>query len=168
MTQMVGRALRGPVVGGTDTVYMVSFVDDWDEHIAWVNPESLFEGNNEFSDDMADHIQREIRMISLSKIEEFATMLDNSIDTTALEKVPFTQRIPVGMYAFSYPEENGRDLSCQVMVYDGRADGREFTRPLFQFWCDRGVSAQGCPEADGAPVPEYLFLRRDDPALLSR
>lgn len=36
-------------------------------------------------------------MISLSKIEEFASMLDSSIDTTALEKVPFTQRIPVGM-----------------------------------------------------------------------
>ena len=122
MTQMVGRALRGPAAGGTDTAYIVSFVDDWDEHIAWVNPESLFEGNNEFSDDMADRIQREIRMISLSKIEEFATMLDNSIDTTALEKVPFTQRIPVGMYAFSYLEENGMDLSCQVMVYDSTAE----------------------------------------------
>ena len=89
MTQMVGRALRGPAAGGTDTAYIGSFVDDWDEHIAWVNPESLFEEDNEFSDDMADRIQREIRMISLSKIEEFATMLDNSIDTTALEKGSF-------------------------------------------------------------------------------
>ena len=71
---------------------------------------------------MSDRIQREIRMISLSKIEEFATMLDNSIDTTALEKVPFTQRIPVGMYTFSYLEENGMDLSCQVMVYDSTAE----------------------------------------------
>lgn len=121
MTQMVGRALRGPAAGGTDTAYIVSFVDDWDEHIAWVNPESLFDGNNEFSDDMAERIQREIRMISLSKIEEFASMLDSSIDTTALEKVPFTQRIPVGMYAFSYLEENGMDLSCQVMVYNSTA-----------------------------------------------
>ena len=34
MTQMVGRALRGPAAGGTDTAYIVSFVDDWDEHIA--------------------------------------------------------------------------------------------------------------------------------------
>ena len=87
-----------------------------------MNPESLFDGNNEFSDDMAERIQREIRMISLSKIEEFASMLDSSIDTTALEKVPFTQRIPVGMYAFSYLEENGMDLSCQVMVYNSTAE----------------------------------------------
>lgn len=121
MTQMVGRALRGPAAGGTDTAYIVSFVDGWDEHIAWVNPESLFDGNNEFSDNMVDRIQREIRMISLAKIEEFATMLDSTIDTTALEKVPFTQRIPVGMYAFSYLEEDGMDLSCQVMVYDSTA-----------------------------------------------
>ena len=121
MTQMVGRALRGPAAGGTDTAYIVSFVDGWDEHIAWVNPESLFDGNNEFSDNMVDRIQWEIRMISLAKIEEFATMLDSTIDTTALEKVPFTQRIPVGMYAFSYLEEDGMDLSCQVMVYDSTA-----------------------------------------------
>ena len=48
-------------------------------------------------------------------------MLDSSIDTTALEKVPFTQRIPIGMYAFTYLEENGMDLSCQVMIYDSTA-----------------------------------------------
>ena len=45
-------------------------------------------------------------MIAISKIEEFAAILDDSIDTTALERVPFEQRIPVGMYAFSYLEEN--------------------------------------------------------------
>lgn len=35
-----------------------------------------------------------------------------------MEKVPFVQRIPIGMYAFSYLEENGIDYSYQVMVYD--------------------------------------------------
>ena len=147
MTQMVGRALRGPAAGGTDTAYIVSFVDDWDEHIAWVNPESLFEGNNEFSDDMADRIQREIRMISLSKIEEFATMLDNSIDTTALEKVPFTQRIPVGMYAFSYLEENGMDLSCQVMVYDSTAEAyRQMMENLPALFSSFGATEEYLPK----------------------
>lgn len=120
MTQMVGRALRGQAAGGTDTAYIVSFVDDWDEHIAWVNPESLFSGENEFSDDENERIQRELRMIAVSKIEEFASILDQTIDSTALEKVPFTQRIPIGMYAFTYSEkeEEGIDISCQVMVYD--------------------------------------------------
>ena len=118
MTQMVGRALRGTAAGGTASAYIVSFIDNWNEHIAWVNPESLFEGNNEFTDSTADRAKRDLRMIAISKIEEFACVLDDAVDTTALEKVPFEQRIPLGMYAFSYLEENGMDLSYQVMVYD--------------------------------------------------
>lgn len=121
MTQMVGRALRGTSAGGTDKAYIVSFVDNWDEHIAWVNPESLFDGNNEFSDTPSAHAQRNLRMIAISKIEEFASILDDAVDTTALEKVPFAQRIPLGMYAFSYLTESGMDLSYQVMVYDSTA-----------------------------------------------
>lgn len=121
MTQMVGRALRGTSAGGTDKAYIVSFVDNWDEHIAWVNPESLFEGNNDFADTPANRAQRDLRMIAISKIEEFASILDDAVDTTALEKVPFAQRIPLGMYAFSYLTENGMDLSYQVMVYDSTA-----------------------------------------------
>lgn len=50
MTQMVGRALRGVKAGGTPNAYIVSFIDNWNEHIAWVNPESLFEGSNDFFD----------------------------------------------------------------------------------------------------------------------
>lgn len=118
MTQMVGRALRGEAAGGTSVAYIVSFVDQWNEHIAWVNPESLFEGNNDFTDSPCERVKRDLRMIAISKIEEFATILDNSVDTTALEKVPFIQRVPVGMYAFTYLEEDGMDLSYQVMVYD--------------------------------------------------
>ena len=118
MTQMIGRALRGEASGGTDSAYIVSFVDNWNEHIAWVNPDSLFSGNNEFTDNQTEHIKHELRMIAISKIEEFASVLDNSVDTTILEKVPFIQRIPIGMYAFTYLEEKGVDFSYQVMVYD--------------------------------------------------
>ena len=118
MTQMVGRALRGPEAGGTASAYIVSFVDHWNEHIAWVNPESLFDGNNDFRDNDPERIKRELRMIAISKIEEFASILDDSVDTSALEKVPFEQRIPVGMYAFTYLEESGMDHAYQVMVYD--------------------------------------------------
>lgn len=118
MTQMVGRALRGTAAGGTSSAYIVSFIDHWNENIAWVNPESLFEGNNDFHDNEIERTKRDLRMIAISKIEEFASILDDSIDTSALEKVPFAQRIPVGMFAFSYLEENGMDHSYQVMVYN--------------------------------------------------
>lgn len=122
MTQMVGRALRGTAAGGTASAYIVSFVDHWNEHIAWVNPESLFNGNNDFRENDSEHVKRDLRMIAISKIEEFASILDNSIDTSALEKIPFEQRIPVGMYAFTHMEENGMDHNYQVMVYNSTLD----------------------------------------------
>ena len=105
MTQMVGRALRGTAAGGTASAYIVSFIDSWNEHIAWVNPETLFEGNNEFVDTERDRANRDLRMIAISKIEEFARILDDAVDTTALEKVPFERRIPLGMYVFSMSGE---------------------------------------------------------------
>lgn len=118
MTQMVGRALRGTAAGGTASAYIVSFVDHWNEHITWVNPESLFDGNNDFRENNYERVKRDLCMIAISKIEEFAAVLDDAVDTSALEKVPFEQRIPVGMYAFIYLEENGMDHAYQVMVYD--------------------------------------------------
>ena len=118
MTQMIGRALRGEVAGGTASAYIVTFVDNWSEHIAWVNPDSLFGGNNTFTDNPTEQMKHTLRMIAISKMEEFASVLDDSVDTTVLEKVPFIQRIPIGMYAFTYLEESGVDVSYQVMVYD--------------------------------------------------
>ena len=118
MTQMVGRALRGTAAGGTSSAYIVSFIDHWNENIAWINPESLFEGSNDFRDTKTEQTKHDLRMIAISKIEEFASILDDSVDTSALEKVPFEQRIPIGMYAFSYLEENGMDHAYQVMVYN--------------------------------------------------
>ena len=41
MTQMVGRALRGPAAGGTVDAYVVSFIDDWQCKIAWESPRHL-------------------------------------------------------------------------------------------------------------------------------
>jgi len=126
MTQMIGRALRGVAAGGTEEAYIVTFVDDWKERIAWVNPESLYiNSENEFSTDKSERQRKEIRMIAISKIEEFASLLDDAIDTTALERVPFEKRIPIGMYAFTYLEENGMDHSYQVMVYDSTKSAYE-------------------------------------------
>ena len=119
MTQMVGRALRGVKAGGTAQAYIVSFVDDWDKRIAWVNPESLFEGSNDFFDkEPKARAERDIMLISVAKIEEFAKLLDDTVDTTLIENVPFSQKIPLGMYTFTYTEENGVDHTCEVMVYN--------------------------------------------------
>lgn len=121
MTQMVGRALRGVKAGGTPNAYIVSFIDNWNEHIAWVNPESLFEGSNDFFDqDSGKRIKRDMMLITVSKIEEFAKLLSGMAGP--LENVPFMERIPLGMYTFSYEDSNsenqGIDYTCEVMVYN--------------------------------------------------
>ena len=35
LTQMIGRALRGPKFGGTEEAQIVSFVDNWNHKINW-------------------------------------------------------------------------------------------------------------------------------------
>lgn len=41
LTQMIGRALRGPAAGGTEKAFLVSFRDIWSEALDWMTPESL-------------------------------------------------------------------------------------------------------------------------------
>ena len=126
MTQMVGRALRGQAAGGTEKAYIISFIDKWNEHISWVNPESLFVGEqNDFSDNAEEHQKYMVNMIAISKIEEFASILDKSVDTSLLERVDFTERIPVGMYAFTYMLPKDMEQSYQIMVYDSTKQAYE-------------------------------------------
>lgn len=163
MTQMIGRALRGEAAGGTSSAYIVSFIDHWNEHIAWVNPDSLFGGNNEFTDNPLEHVQHELRMIAISKIQEFASVLDDSVDTKVLEKVPFIQRIPIGMYAFTYLEEKGADCSYQVMVYDSTRKAYEelmdaLPKVFASFGCEEEYPSERLLESMAEQCRDTFFL----------
>ena len=106
MTQMVGRALRGEIAGGTRNAYIVSFIDDWEDKIAFESPESiLLEG--EVSEQKEQTYRKQtVRLIAVALIEEFARIYDESVDTRQLENLPFSDRTPVGMYLVSYQEED--------------------------------------------------------------
>ena len=41
MSQMIGRALRGPGVGGTEVAHLVSFHDQWEQFTGWLDPIDL-------------------------------------------------------------------------------------------------------------------------------
>jgi superfamily II DNA or RNA helicase len=123
MTQMIGRALRGQSAGGTEKAYVVSFIDNWEDKINWVNPEKLIDIEGvEFVDRDIETMKRIARLISIEKIEEFARMMDDSIDTTTLEKLDFLKRVPVGIYRFSIlePSESGEPISrnYDVLLYN--------------------------------------------------
>lgn len=149
MTQMVGRALRRHPAGPNKS-YVVTFIDDWESHIAWGKPESLVD-SGEWQDKENANRTQQIRWIAISKMEEFARILDDAIDTTKLELVPFEKRIPVGMYIFDYLEENGDSRSCQVMVYDSTKEAYENMIAqlpvLFQeFECDGDDAGEYLPD----------------------
>ena len=123
MTQMIGRSLRGQAAGGTEKAYVVSFIDNWEDKINWVNPEKLIDIEGlEFVDKDIETMKRIARLISIEKIEEFARMMDDSIDTTVLEKLDFLRRVPVGIYRFSIlePSESGEPVSrnYDVLLYN--------------------------------------------------
>ena len=146
MTQMVGRALRGTKAGGTPDAYIVSFIDNWDENqISWASPEAVFDGVNSFEDKELAVRNQNMRYIQISKIEEFAKILDDNIDTSELEALPFEQRIPVGMYSFRFVENNdgeneGVEKFCQVMVYDlSRKNYEELLKTFPQIFDSFGV-----------------------------
>ena len=46
---MIGRALRGSKAGGTNEAYIVSFIDDWQDKITWVNAKTLMNEQKEFT-----------------------------------------------------------------------------------------------------------------------
>lgn len=119
MTQMIGRALRGERAGGTKDAYIVSFVDNWNNKIAWVNPESILSTEeNAFVDKDYEHKKRNIRIISIEKLEEFARIVNETVDTSRLESIDFIHRIPLGMYVFTFIDENNMEHNHQILVYN--------------------------------------------------
>lgn len=125
MTQMMGRALRGPRAGGTIDAFVVTFIDEWSDKIAWVNPEKLYIDNLDFVELDSVSRQRITRLIAISKVEEFAIINDKIIDPdkkALIESVDFIKRIPKGVYKFSYPyyDDNNNPIEkvAEILVYD--------------------------------------------------
>ena len=129
MTQMIGRGLRGEEAGGTKDAFIVSFIDDWKDKVSWVNPEKLLIENIDFNDKDTKTEKRIIRLVAISKIEEFAILTNEKIDKTTkeeLEKLSFIERIPLGIYYFSIlnqivnqiGQKEEREKNCEVLVYN--------------------------------------------------
>lgn len=125
MTQMIGRALRGPETGGTKDTYIVSFIDDWKDKIAWVSPEKIFIDEIDIKDPKdPKYNKRKIlnQYIPVSLIEIFTRMMDETIEEGTLLKTPFVDKIPIGLYYFSYltKTDSGEEIEkiCDIMVFD--------------------------------------------------
>ena len=141
MTQMIGRALRGEKAGGTKEAHIVSFIDKWQERIAWVNAETLIEEENEFEDNNdSSYEKRQVRLISIAKIEEFAKIMDETVDTSKLEAVEFMKRVPLGMYVFTFIDDDKMERNYQVLIYDStKPQYEQFISELPLFFDEYGI-----------------------------
>lgn len=103
LTQMVGRALRGPVFGGTETANLVFFIDDWKKAINWSkwDPKTW-----------TVHKKHEIKIgdtlpvdyIPIRLIQDLVKKLGNGGKNNA----EFSTYLPVGWYRVHF---YGRDFS---------------------------------------------------------
>lgn len=153
MTQMVGRALRGLKAGGTKEAYIVSFVDDWNDKIAWVNPETLTEAEYHEKETLAETQKQQIRLIAISKIEEFARMADAAVDTSTLDSTPAIELIPLGMYMLSTLECNH-----QILVYNSTQNAyQSLIRDLPNLMEHYGIEGETIPEETLDDMTEHCF-----------
>ena len=153
MTQMVGRAMRGLKAGGTKEAYIVSFVDDWNDKIAWVNPETLTEAEYHEKETLAETQKQQIRLIAISKIEEFARMADAAVDTSALDSTPAIELIPLGMYMLSTLECNH-----QILVYNSTQNAyQSLIRDLPNLMEHYGIEGETIPEETLDDMTEHCF-----------
>ena len=153
MTQMVGRALRGLKAGGTKEAYIVTFIDNWNDKIAWVNPESLTDAEYHEKETDTETTKNHLRLIAISKIEEFALMADSAVDTFALDGIASIELIPLGMYMLSTFECNH-----QILVYNSTQTAyQSLIRDLPKLMEHYGIEDETIPEGTLEDMTEHCF-----------
>ncbi|GGN43310.1 DEAD/DEAH box helicase family protein [Deinococcus daejeonensis] len=97
LTQMIGRALRGPAFGGTPEAYVVAFIDQWKQHINWARWDDLLDLPTEDAP-AASSARLPVEWVSAELIAHLA----RELDARDLVAVPFLTLLPVGWYVVSY------------------------------------------------------------------
>lgn len=129
MTQMVGRALRGEVAGGTKEAHIVSFIDEWMDKIAWSNPQVLLAGENinpNYSEELPEKVTE---VIAAHIIENLALRMDDQVDFMDLNRLKFEESVPVGIYSLHYLHDE-KAIQEDILVYE--SDYQAYVKMLQQ------------------------------------
>lgn len=117
MTQMVGRALRGPKFGGTEKAYVVSFIDDWRKLINWADFR-LDEGpTSEAASPKRDRVP--LHLVSIELLRKLAAQMYQPANA---QPVTFLETIPVGWYHVRFDTQVDADGDVErverlILVY---------------------------------------------------
>ncbi|VVB67780.1 UvrABC system protein B [uncultured archaeon] len=119
LTQMVGRALRGPEFGGTSEAYLVFFTDNWEQLINWAEYDPLTEGG--IDDGTPEYGKRPpLQYISIELVRKLAGQMDNGLN---ISDRPFRALLPTGWYRVEYAAKQADSEEIEyvrrlVMVFE--------------------------------------------------
>jgi hypothetical protein len=125
LTQMIGRALRGPAFGGTSDAYIVSFIDSWNRVISFADYQTLPEGSAD--DRPAEYGQRPpLQLISI----ELVRRLSRTMYEGGTSRAAFLTLLPIGWYRveFETRPSNGDDVVWNrqlIMVFESEKERYE-------------------------------------------
>ncbi|MBI1368530.1 MAG: DEAD/DEAH box helicase [Planctomycetes bacterium] len=171
MMQMVGRALRGPRVGGTETANIVSFIDNWSQRIHWTSPKQLIAIEEaQFAISSTDRRASVRKLVLIKLIEDYAVLLNSQVVVQdAFGDLPFFRRIPVGVFTVSmlddsssvtsesddpgHPTDDLVDLADDVLVF-------QETLPAFERML-KEIEPESIPSVDTAHFDRYVTRTMD-------
>ena len=117
ITQMVGRALRGPKFGGTDDANLVFFYDDWQKTINWATWDTDSWTGKKVYDPI--DVDPQLEKISIDAVRRLIDMMDRGVN---VNPGPFLTFLPTGWYQVAVSEigEEGspEEVNRVVMVFE--------------------------------------------------
>ena len=83
LMQMIGRGMRGVGSGGTESVNVVDFHDNWGSFASWLNPEFLIKTEMEIEEpeECAGHKRKPGQMVPWAMIRELLDGVQTAIAT---------------------------------------------------------------------------------------
>ena len=125
LTQMIGRALRGPRMGGTEKAYIVAFIDNWKYEIKWAGYRQIIPGIADNDASESHNLSPQVILADL--VRRLAQQMDITIDNIT---GPFLTLLPLGWYKveFETVAEGSEDdirMTELVMVFEGEKDAYE-------------------------------------------
>ena len=116
LMQMIGRGMRGVGSGGTETVNIVDFHDNWGSFANWLNPEFVV-GDVDLPEEPETQTQKRkpTEMVPWAMIRE---LLDG-VQTSAIATEAPLSSLPIGWY--DVIDEDGND--SKVLVFESQLTG---------------------------------------------
>jgi superfamily II DNA or RNA helicase len=125
LTQMIGRALRGPKFGGTEDAFIVSFIDDWKQAINWAEYREL---DGDVDPTLTEVTKRPpLHLISIDLVRRLARQMDSGRN---IASGPFATLLPLGWFRveFQVLDEETDTLEATehvIMVFEGQQESYE-------------------------------------------